>query len=543
MKLSRFALVGAIVLGGCSATDNTDAVLETITEETLMEHITVLSSDDFMGRGPATIGEEKTVNYLLEQYRSYGLKPAFGTSFVQDVPVVSYRTVPEETSLKFNGANTGDLIFAKDFVVTPANSEIMNTLDGAELVFVGYGIQAPEEDWDDYKGMDMTGKIIVIKNSDPNQDSTKFGGKARLYYGRWDYKFEMARTVGAKGVLIIHTLGTAGYPWSVVANSWGAGQFKLADGKVESTSVVQGWITSDLAVKLFTAAGLDLPALMDTAERQDFQPVPLKGVTMDLSLKGEFRDLTVKNVGGIIEGTDLRDEYVVFTAHHDHLGVGTPVDGDSIYNGARDNASGTSAFLNLAKAYSKMNMKPRRSLLFLAVGAEEKGLLGAKYYAANPTVDPGKMAANVNIDGLNVFGKTTDITYVGLGRSDIDDLLLPLAESLGKTVNPDLQPEQGFFYRSDHFAFARIGVPAFYGGMGSNFIGKPEGYFNEVVETYNRLNYHTVTDEVTSDWDMSGAVDDVRLYFLLGKKLANADAKRSWRAGDEFEAARLKSLE
>lgn len=542
MKYTLLALVAALVIGGCSATDNTDAVLETITEESLMGHIRVLSADEFMGRGPATIGEEKTVNYLLEQYRAYGLKPAFGTSFVQDVPVVSYRTVPGETSIRFNGVNTGDLVFARDYVVTPANSEVMNTLDKAELVYVGYGIVAPEENWDDYKGIDLTGKVMVIKNSDPSQDSTKFGGKARLYYGRWDYKFEMAKKMGAKGVLIIHTLGTAGYPWAVVANSWGAGQFKLADGNTESSSVVQGWITSDLAVKMFTAAGLDLPALMDAAESPDFQPVPLNGVTVDLALKGEFRDLTVKNVGGIIEGTDLRDEYIVFTAHHDHLGVGTPVEGDSIYNGARDNASGTSAFLNMAKAYSELNMKPRRSLLFLAVGAEEKGLLGAKYYAANPTVAPGMMAANVNIDGLNVFGRTTDITYVGLGRSDIDDILLPLAESLGRTVNPDLQPEQGFFYRSDHFAFARIGVPAFYGGMGSNFIGKPEGYFNEVVETYNRLNYHTVTDEITDDWDMSGAVDDVRLYFLLGKKLANADAKRSWRPGDEFEAARLESL-
>lgn len=542
MKYSCLAIVAALVMGGCSATDNTDAVLESITEESLMEHIQVLSSDEYLGRGPATIGEEKTVNYLLEEYRSYGLKPAFGTSYVQDVPVVSYRTVPEETTIRFNGVDTGELVFARDYVVTPANSEVVNTLDKAELVYVGYGIVAPEENWDDYKGIDLTGKIMVIKNSDPSQDSTKFGGKARLYYGRWDYKFEMAKKMGAKGVLIIHTLGTAGYPWAVVANSWGAGQFKLADGNTESSSVVQGWITSDLAVKMFTAAGLDLPALMDAAESPDFQPVPLNGVTVDLALKGEFRDLTVKNVGGIIEGTDLRDEYIVFTAHHDHLGVGTPVEGDSIYNGARDNASGTSAFLNMAKAYSELNMKPRRSLLFLAVGAEEKGLLGAKYYAANPTVAPGMMAANVNIDGLNVFGRTTDITYVGLGRSDIDDILLPLAESLGRTVNPDLQPEQGFFYRSDHFAFARIGVPAFYGGMGSNFIGKPEGYFNEVVETYNRLNYHTVTDEITDDWDMSGAVDDVRLYFLLGKKLANADAKRSWRPGDEFEAARLESL-
>ena len=542
MKYSRFALITALVLGGCSATDNTDAALETITAESLMEHIEVLSSDEFQGRGPATVGEEKTVNYLLEQYRSFGLKPAFGTSFVQDVPVVSYRTVPEQTTISFNGGNTGELVFARDYVISPANNDTLNTLQAAELVYVGYGIVAPEEDWDDYKGVDLTGKIMVIKNSDPFQDSTKFGGKARLYYGRWDYKFEMAKKMGAKGVLIIHTLGSAGYPWSVVANSWGAGQFKLADAATASSSVVQGWITSDLAVNLFTAAGLDLPALMDAAENPDFQPVVLKGVTVDMTLKGEFRDMTVKNVGGIIEGTDLRDEYVIFTAHHDHLGVGVPVEGDSIFNGARDNASGISAFLNLAKAYSKLNMKPRRSLLFLAVGAEEKGLLGAKYYAANPTIDPGMIAANVNIDGLNVFGRTTDITYVGLGRSDIDDILLPLAESLGRTVNPDLQPEQGFFYRSDHFAFARIGVPAFYGGMGSDFIGKPEGFYTEVVETYNRLNYHTVTDEITDDWDMSGAVEDVRLYFLLGKNLANADAKRMWRPGDEFEAARLSSI-
>jgi len=542
MKLSCVGFVAILFLAGCTASDNTDALVETITAESLMSHIEVISADDYLGRGPATEGEEKTVNYLIEHFREYGLKPAFGTSFVQDVPVVSYRTVADQTSLNFNGANTGDLTFARDYVVTPANSETLNVLEGAELVFVGYGIQAPEENWDDYKGMDFTDKIIVIKNSDPSQDSTRFGGSARLYYGRWDYKFQMAKNVGAKGVLIIHTIGTAGYPWAVVANSWGAGQFKLEDGAQASSSVVQGWITSAVAVSLFESAGLDLEKLMADAENQDFQPVPLTGVTMDLNLTSEFRNMTVNNVGGIIEGTDLSDEYVVFSAHHDHLGVGSPVNGDSIYNGALDNASGISAFLNIARVYSEMNEKPRRSLLFLAVGAEEKGLLGAKYYAANPTIPAGMIAANINMDGLNVFGRTTDITYVGLGRSDIDDILVPLAESMGRTVKPDQQPEQGFYYRSDHFAFARIGVPAFYGGMGMDFIDKPEGFAADVVQTYNRNNYHTVTDEISDQWDLSGAAEDVRLYFLLSKGIANADAKRMWRAGDEFEAARLESL-
>ena len=536
-------LLPLFFLFACSSADNTDALLQTITEESLMQHIEILSDDSYMGRGPATQGEEMTVAYLIERFQEMGLKPAFGDSYIQDVPVVSYRSVRDKTTMKFSTPKGAvDMTFATDYVVTPANNEVQNTLQGAELVFVGYGIIAPEENWDDYKGMDMTDKIIVIKNSDPYQDSTRFGGSARLYYGRWDYKFEMAKKVGAKGVLIIHTLGTAGYPWSVVANSWGGGQFRLAGNDTESTSIMQGWITSDVATKIFTSAGLDLSSLMEAAESPDFQPVPLNGVTLDLDLHAEFNDMTVKNVGGIIEGTDLKDEYVVFSAHHDHLGVGTPVEGDSIYNGALDNASGTSAFLNMARVFSEMNQKTRRSLLFLAVGAEEKGLLGAKYYAANPSIAPGKMAANINTDGLNVFGKTTDITYVGLGRSDIDDLLLPIAESMGRTVKPDQQPEQGFFYRSDHFAFARIGVPAFYGGMGRDFIGKPEGFATEVVENYNRMKYHTVFDQVGDDWDLSGAVEDVRLYVRLAKAIANADQKRMWRAGDEFEAARLESL-
>jgi Zn-dependent M28 family amino/carboxypeptidase len=536
-------LLPLFFLFACSSADNTDALLQSITEESLMQHIEVLSDDSYMGRGPATPGEEMTVDYLIQHFENMGLKPAFGGSYIQDVPVVSYRSVRDKTNMKFTTPKGElDMTFATDYVVTPANNEVQNTLQGAELVFVGYGIIAPEENWDDYKGVDMTDKIIVIKNSDPYQDSTRFGGSARLYYGRWDYKFEMAKKVGAKGVLIIHTLGTAGYPWSVVANSWGGGQFRLAGNDVESTSIMQGWITSDIATKIFTDAGLDLSSLMEAAESPDFQPVPLNGVKLDLDLHAEFKDMTVKNVGGIIEGTDLKDEYVVFTAHHDHLGVGTPVDGDSIYNGALDNASGTSAFLNMARVFSEMNQKTRRSLLFLAVGAEEKGLLGAKYYAANPSVPPAKMAANINTDGLNVFGKTTDITYVGLGRSDIDDLLLPLAESMGRTVKPDQQPEQGFFYRSDHFAFARIGVPAFYGGMGRDFVGKPEGFATEVVENYNRMKYHTVFDQVGADWDLSGAVEDVRLYVRLAQAIANADQKRMWRAGDEFEAARLESL-
>jgi Zn-dependent M28 family amino/carboxypeptidase len=536
-------LLPLFFLFACSSADNTDALLQSITEESLMQHIEVLSDDSYMGRGPATPGEEMTVDYLIQHFENMGLKPAFGGSYIQDVPVVSYRSVRDKTNMKFTTPKGElDMTFATDYVVTPANNEVQNTLQGAELVFVGYGIIAPEENWDDYKGVDMTDKIIVIKNSDPYQDSTRFGGSARLYYGRWDYKFEMAKKVGAKGVLIIHTLGTAGYPWSVVANSWGGGQFRLAGNDVESTSIMQGWITSDIATKIFTDAGLDLSSLMEAAESPDFQPVPLNGVKLDLDLHAEFNDMTVKNVGGIIEGTDLKDEYVVFTAHHDHLGVGTPVDGDSIYNGALDNASGTSAFLNMARVFSEMNQKTRRSLLFLAVGAEEKGLLGAKYYAANPSVPPAKMAANINTDGLNVFGKTTDITYVGLGRSDIDDLLLPLAESMGRTVKPDQQPEQGFFYRSDHFAFARIGVPAFYGGMGRDFVGKPEGFATEVVENYNRMKYHTVFDQVGADWDLSGAVEDVRLYVRLAQAIANADQKRMWRAGDEFEAARLESL-
>jgi Zn-dependent M28 family amino/carboxypeptidase len=536
-------LLPLFFLFACSSADNTDALLQSITEESLMQHIEILSDDSYMGRGPATPGEEMTVDYLIQHFENMGLKPAFGGSYIQDVPVVSYRSVRDKTNMKFTTPKGElDMTFATDYVVTPANNEVQNTLQGAELVFVGYGIIAPEENWDDYKGVDMTDKIIVIKNSDPYQDSTRFGGSARLYYGRWDYKFEMAKKVGAKGVLIIHTLGTAGYPWSVVANSWGGGQFRLAGNDVESTSIMQGWITSDIATKIFTDAGLDLSSLMEAAESPDFQPVPLNGVKLDLDLHAEFNDMTVKNVGGIIEGTDLKDEYVVFTAHHDHLGVGTPVDGDSIYNGALDNASGTSAFLNMARVFSEMNQKTRRSLLFLAVGAEEKGLLGAKYYAANPSVPPAKMAANINTDGLNVFGKTTDITYVGLGRSDIDDLLLPLAESMGRTVKPDQQPEQGFFYRSDHFAFARIGVPAFYGGMGRDFVGKPEGFATEVVENYNRMKYHTVFDQVGADWDLSGAVEDVRLYVRLAQAIANADQKRMWRAGDEFEAARLESL-
>lgn len=542
MRISHLGLGAALLLAGCSSSSDPDALLATITHDSLIKHIEVLSADEFMGRAPATEGEEKAVNYIIEQYRSYGLKPAFGTSFIQDVPVVSFRTNPDVTMNVTGGGADWNLAYRTEFIASPAGTQEKVSIKNAELIYVGYGVQAPEENWDDFKGVDVKGKIIVVKNNDPASHPNKFGGNARLYYGRWSYKYEKAAELGALGVIIVHTTETAGYGWDVVANSWGGQQFRLASVATGEHTELNGWLTYDISKQLFQRAGLDLDAQLAAAENPDFQPVPLNNVRLNVEMGASFDQLNVKNVGGIVEGSDLKDEFVVFSAHHDHLGVGTPVDGDSIYNGARDNASGISAILNIARIYGESAEAPRRSILFLATGAEENGLLGAKHFAANPIVEPGKIAANINIDGLNIFGKTSDIINIGNGRTDIDDLLLPLLEADGRTVIGDRNPEQGIFYRSDHFPFARIGVPPFYPNPGISYIGKPDNFLKDVVEPDGIRNYHTVTDEIEDFWDMSGAAEDVKLFYRLSIAIANADAKRMWRSGDEFEAARLESL-
>jgi len=547
-----FSLLLVFVIS-CNSDKKIESALEVITEESIAEHVRVLADDSFMGRAPATEGERMTVEYIISQYEKIGLEPGMPDgSWVQMVPVIGQST-SRNTSLRIsNGRNSlFEVPYFTDLMVSPALDQEKVSVRNAELVFVGYGIDAPEENWNDYKDVDVTGKIIVVKNSNPINGVDGFKGDSRLYYGRWSYKYEIAQEKGAIGVLIIHTTPTAGYPWSVVANSFGRERFTLKpDGENRALTEFNGWLSARASVQLFEAAGLNLEELMEAADNPDFQPVSLGNLRASIDLEASYKELELMNVVGLLKGEhphnkrkDIFDqEYVVFSAHHDHLGIGTPVDGDSIYNGAMDNASGVSGMINLATAFKKVQNDLKRNLLFVAVGGEESGLLGSQYFALNPPVPAARMSANINTDMLNVYGKTRDVVSIGLGRTSIDSILEEEAARFGRYVVPDQQPDQGFFYRSDHFSFARVGVPALYLNRGVDFIDKPDDHIDFVTE-HLRERYHAVHDRFDDTWDLSGTVEDLKLYFRVAYRIANDANIMSWTPGNEFEAARLRSLE
>ena len=525
-----------------------DQVAETITEKSLMKPITKLSSDEFMGRATGTIGELKTVDYLVSQLEEYGLQGgAEDGGFVQDVPLVGQKTAQDaQVQIRKNGNIVHQFDYYSNFVAWPSNLEEEVTIDDAELVYVGYGIEAPEENWDDFKDTDVDGKILVVKNNDPSNDPDLFGGETRLYYGRYDYKYEKARELGAAGVLIVHTTPSAGYGWEVVANSWSRERFYLRGNEAmeDSPTKFNGWLTKQASANLFESAGLNLENQLEAAESRDFEPVPLRGLSLSLDLEAEYRQQDAQNVLGVIEGSNdrLKDEYLVFTAHHDHLGVTSPVKGDSINNGALDNAAGVSAVLNMARAYKEIQPQLKRSMLFLFVGAEEVGLLGSQYWAENPTVHPGKVTANINLDGMNVYGKTKDLVLIGYDRNSVSDVIEMVAEERGRVVKPDPHPDRGYFYRSDHFSLAKKGIPAIFPNPGTEFIDKPEGY-SAMVDSLQDANYHNVNDEINTHWDLSGMKEDVRLFFDAGYRISNADEMQTWRQGNEFKQTRLDMIQ
>lgn len=536
-----------ITLAGCMGSPVEQAA-QSITEETLMEPIVVLSSDEFRGRSTGTIGEEKTVDYLVDQLKSYGIDGGMPDgSYIQEVPLLGQSTKQDaEIRITQDGKNVHGFDYYDDFMAWPSNLEENVSVENAELVYVGYGIQAPEENWDDFKDADVEGKILVVKNNDPSNDPDLFKGETRLYYGRYDYKYEKARDMGALGVLIIHTTPTAGYGWNVVANSWSRERFYLRDdaSMMDSPTAFNGWLTKESSQSLFESAGLDLEEQLKAAENHDFQPVPLEGLRLNLDLEASYREQNAKNVLGVIEGTSntLKDEYLVFTAHHDHLGITQPVNGDSINNGALDNAAGVSSLLNMGRAYKSLQPQLKRSVLLLFVGAEEVGLLGSKYWAENPTVHPGKVTGNINLDGMNVYGKTKDIVLVGYGRNSISDKIEEEAKREGRTVKPDPHPDRGYFYRSDHFSLAKKGIPAIFPNPGTEFVDKPENY-SATVDSLMDTNYHTVNDEINEYWDLSGMTEDVRLFFKVGYQILNEPQMQTWRKGDEFKQVRLEMLE
>ncbi|MBW3563509.1 MAG: M28 family peptidase [Acidobacteria bacterium] len=509
----------------------------------LRAHVRFLSDDLLGGRGPATEGDALTQLYLSTEMEKLGLEPAgIDGTWTQPFDIVGVDTKVPATWTFSRGGQTVRLDRGEEFVAVSGQQKKQSSLNNSELVFVGYGIEAPEYGWDDFKGMDLKGKTLVFMNNDPDWAPNLFEGDRRLYYGRWTYKYESAARQGAAGAIVIHTTPTAGYPWQVVQTSWTGEQFGLPAGPEPRLSV-EAWVSEDAARELMKLAGKDLDQLVESARRKDFRPVPL-GIRTSLDLAVEISAVTTANVAGILRGSDsiLRDEVVIYTAHHDHLGTAEEGEGDRIYNGALDNGSGTSQVLAIAKAFTELPARPARSVMFLFVAAEEQGLLGSRYWADHPTIEPGKIAANINIDGANIWGRTEDLTFIGYGKSSLDSIVERFAAMQGRSVQGDQFPDRGFFYRSDQFHFARIGVPAIYTDTGTKFRGRPAGWGKQQIENWEATNYHQVNDELEDSWNFEGMVEDARLLFLTGLVVAESEEMPSWNPGDEFEAARKEAL-
>jgi Zn-dependent M28 family amino/carboxypeptidase len=532
------------------------AALDVVTPEGLMSDIKVLSSDQYEGRGPGTPGEDLSIKYIADQFKAIGLAPGnTDGSYFQKVPLVGIAT-QQDAQMKINASGKDmTLRFSDDFVGRSVRVSENVGFD-ADMVFVGYGVVAPEYGWDDYKGMDVRGKVLLMLVNDPavpdpknpaKLDEKMFKGRAMTYYGRWTYKYEIAAAKGAAGVFVIHqwdnktNSGPAGYPWEVARGMMTVENFDLvAKDNNMSRANVEGWITDAKTKEIFAAAGMNFDATRKAATRKDFKPVDLKAhAKLELSQKTRF--INSHNVVGKLEGSDprLKDEYVIYTAHWDHLGVGLPNEkGDKIYNGALDNATGCAGLIEMARAFKALPEPPRRSVLFLSVTAEEKGLIGSKYYAENPIYSLEKTAASINMDGLNQWGPTRDVTVVGLGNSTLDDVLRQAAFEKKRVLRSDPEPEKGFYYRSDHFNFAKVGVPALDPNDGIDFIGKPAGWGQKKRDEYTEHDYHKPSDEIKPDWDLSGAAEDVRLLMTVGYRVANSDKYPEWKPGTEFKAKR-----
>ena len=516
-----------------------------ITRDALEAPIRFLSSDLLEGRGPATRGDELARLYLQTQLEGMGYRPAFGAgAWQQPFDIVGIKShLPQSWSFKA-GDQGVQLAWRDDYIAVSGVQTERVALDDAELVFVGYGIQAPEFQWDDFKGVNLAGKVLVMMNNDPDWDPKLFAGKRRLYYGRWDYKYESAARQGAAGAIIIHTTPSAGYPWQVVQSSWGGEQFALPAAGNEPRLLLEAWATEAATRRLMKAGGHDLDELTAAARSRDFRPVPL-GVRTSVAFTNTLSRVETANVGGVLDGSDpkLAGQVVVLSAHHDHFGIGEPdASGDRIYHGAVDNASGCAQVLAVARALAALPQRPRRSVLALFVAGEERGLLGSKYYAQLPSFPAGRIAANINIDGGNIFGRTRDATLISMGKSSLDAIAERVARSQGRTVKPDQFPDRGYYYRSDQFSFARIGVPALYFSEGTDFVGRPPDWGRQQLEQWELTKYHQPADRLDGSWSFDGMIQDARLDMLCAWLIAAADAMPEWKPGDEFEAARRKAL-
>jgi Zn-dependent M28 family amino/carboxypeptidase len=510
------------------------------------EHVRVLASDAFEGRAPGTPGEEKTVEYLKTQFERMGLKPGNGDSYFQTVPMME-TTADETATMNIDASGKPHTLkFGTDMVIGTRTGQPEVKIDGSELVFVGYGVDAPEQKWNDYAGIDVKGKTVVMFVNDPGfhaKDPTLFDGKRMTYYGRWTYKFEEAGRKGAAAALIIHDTEGASYGWDVVKNSWSGAQYDLRAADDPAPRVpLQGWITGEQAKAIFADAGMDIDAMRAAANKRGFKPVSLKS-TMSITLKSTTAEKESRNVLALLPGTERPDEAIVYMAHWDHLGNHAGEknpDGsdDVIYNGAVDNGTGVAGILEIAEQFAKIG-KPKRSLLFAAVTLEESGLLGSKYYVAHPTVPLANTVAVVNLDALGVAGRARDITVVGKGNSELEDLLKPIVEKQGRTMSEESNPAGGYYFRSDHFNFAKAGVPALYPDSGNDLIDGGTAAGDAAGKDYNEKRYHKPDDEYdAATWKLDGVLEDLQAVYAVGEALANGDTWPNWYAGNPFRAAR-----
>jgi len=518
-----------------------DKALASLTAGSLAEHVKVLASDEFEGRAPVSDGEERTVQYLEAEFKKVGAQPGNGESYFQDVPLVEITPNPDMTLTISGGESPMSFSYGDNVVAwSPQAKEKVDVKD-SELVFVGYGVVAPEFGWNDYEGVDVQGKTVVMLVNDPGfatEDPEVFNGRAMTYYGRWTYKFEEAARQGAAAALLIHETEPAAYGWGVVRNTWMGKQFSLVaeDGNAPPCDVVS-WISLETTEKIFSAAGLNYQEAKASALEPDFEAVPL-GLKASVAIENGVRNAISQNVVAVLPGSDRADEYIVYVAHWDHFGMDPTLEGDQIFNGALDNATGTAALVVLATAFKNLGAPTGRSIIFLAATGEEQGLLGSHYYATHPIYPLTKTAAVINMDGLCIYGRMKDVRIIGYGQSELDDYARLAAAEQDQIVLPNAKPERGSFFRSDHFPFAQQGVPALSAGSGIQHREKGEEYGRQLREQYNREKYHKPSDEYDDSWDLTGAAEDMQLYFKIGFRLAMESTFPSWKEGSEFKAKR-----
>jgi Zn-dependent M28 family amino/carboxypeptidase len=556
MRLLTLTLVSALALSGCKQVDGPSAAglpqvsVPEMSEATMKDITRTLSSDAFEGRAPGTAGEDKTVALMIEKFKAAGLSPGNPSSskdggWTQDVPLVEIAGA-NFSPLTVSGKNGKTLSFTygDQFVAGSYREQPRIDIKDSDVVFVGYGINAPEKGWNDYAGVDVKGKTVLILVNDPDFESTglegPFGGKAMTYYGRWTYKFEEAARQGAAAALIVHDTVPAAYGWNVVNSSWTGPQFlaQSKDGGASQTEA-NGWVQKDIAAQIMAAGGQDLETAMAAAKQKGFKAVPL-GLKAGMSFENTVSKKNSRNIVGILKGAKRPDEYVLYSAHWDHLGRCTPKDGDEICNGAVDNATGTAALAALAEAFQKGGA-PDRSVIFLAVTAEESGLLGSKYYAENPIYPLARTVGGVNMDAFSMTGPAKNLTVIGMGKSQLDDYLNAAAKIEGRTPDREPTPEKGFYYRSDHFSFAKLGVPMVYFEGGDDLVKGGRAAGEAAAKDYVANRYHGPADEFDENWDWSGVMADLRLYYRVGRMLAMTDVWPNWVEGDEFRAIRDKS--